>query len=67
MLKERKGYRPLHMLADEIGCSVPLLSLVLNGQRAAGPKILKFLGLERVKTQMVYRKSNGRGAKKNGA
>jgi hypothetical protein len=61
MLNEIKGDRPAHELAKQIGCSEALLSFVLTGKRLAGPTILKFLGLERVKTEVTYRKRNGSG------
>jgi hypothetical protein len=66
MLEELKGERTLRELADQVGCSQTLLSFVLNRKRDAGPKILKFLGLERVKPQVSYRKRNGR-SRKNGS
>ena len=67
MLNEVKGERTLRELADQIGCSQALLSFVLNRKREAGPKILKFLGLERVKAEPSYRKANGTKRGKRGA
>jgi hypothetical protein len=66
LLNQKKGHRPLRELAAEIGISVPFLSYVLNRQRDPGPKVLKFLGIERTET-VVYRKINGRGSRKNGS
>ena len=64
MLKEVQGERTLRELADQVGCSQTLLSFVLNRKRDAGPKILRFLGLERVRPPVSYRK-RGRKAKAN--
>ena len=56
MLKERMGDRSLRALAREIPCSAPYLSDVLNGNRAAGPLILAFLGLEKQRPEVAYKK-----------
>ena len=56
MLTERKRDRPLRFLAREIGCSVAYLSYVLNRQREPGPRILNYLGLERIQPPPTYRK-----------
>ena len=56
MLKERMGTRSLRALAREIPCSAPYLSDILNGNRQAGPKILDFLGLEKRKPEVTYKK-----------
>jgi hypothetical protein len=58
MLCALRDDAPLHVLAKEIGCSKAYLSYVLNGHRAPGPKVLAYLGLERVQST-VYRKRRG--------
>lgn len=60
LLKERMKGRSMRALAREIPCSAPYLSDVMNGNRAAGPKILEYLGLEKLKTPVVYKKVNGK-------
>jgi len=52
--------RSLRSLAREIPCSAPYLSDILNGNRAAGPKILDYLGIQRVDMPVVYKKANGK-------
>jgi hypothetical protein len=65
LLKQRQGNRSLRALAREIPCSAPYLSDVYNGNRLAGPKLLRFLGIEK---EVTFRKVNGRTAvKANGA
>lgn len=61
LLKERMAGRSLRALAREIDCSAPYLSDIFNGNRKAGPKILRYLGIEQIKAQVSYRKINGTG------
>lgn len=56
MLAKKRGARPWRELAAEIGCSAAYLSDVINGRREPGPKILDFLGLERV---LVKKRNKG--------
>jgi len=57
MLNKRKGELSVRALAKQIPCSAAYLSDVLRGQRTPGPKILKFLGLERQEeVNITYRK-----------
>jgi len=51
----RKGQRErsLRAYAKEIGVSAPYLSDVLRGNRNAGPKILRFFGLQQRKLVTV--------------
>lgn len=56
MLAKKRGARPWRELAAEIGCSAAYLSDVINGRRDPGPKILDFLGLERV---LVKKRNKG--------
>jgi hypothetical protein len=70
LLRDRMKGRSLRALAREIPCSAPYLSDILNGNRAAGPKILAFLGLTKVETPVTYMKVNGNGkhkGKRNGS
>jgi hypothetical protein len=46
-------------LAAQIPCSEPYIAMVLNGHREPGPKVLEFLGLERVTRVSYRRKRNG--------
>ena len=62
MLKEKQGDRSIRQFAKKIGCSHAYLAYVLKGERPAGPKILKYLNLERilvprkpVKRKVIYR------------
>ena len=48
MLEQKRGTRTWKALAAEMQCSAAYLSDVLNGRRDPGPKILEYLGLERV-------------------
>lgn len=58
LLKERQRGQSLRSLAKQIPCSAAYLSDVFRGQRAPGPKILKFLGLEsRKEPEVVYRRA----------
>jgi hypothetical protein len=57
LLKERMKGRSMRALAREIPCSAPYLSDVLNGNRPAGPKILHYLGLERLHRPVLYKKA----------
>ena len=45
-LEKRRGGRTWKDLAKEIGCTPPLLSMVLNGKRTPPRRILEFLGIE---------------------
>jgi DNA-binding transcriptional regulator YdaS (Cro superfamily) len=57
MLLSRLNGRTAASLAKEIGISEPLLSQVLSGKRRVGPKILRYLNLERrIVTQVTYRR-----------
>jgi hypothetical protein len=56
LLREKMRGKSLRAFAKEIPCSAPYLCDVLKGNRAAGPRILAYLGLERVPTQVVYKK-----------
>ncbi len=58
LLKERMKGRSMRALAREIPCSAPYLSDVLNGNRPAGPKILDYLGIERLAEPIIYRKKD---------
>jgi transcriptional regulator with XRE-family HTH domain len=51
-------------LAQEIGVSAAYLSMVRRGSKPVGPKVLRFLGIEK---QVTFRKINGRKGHKNGA
>lgn len=60
MLKKRQGTQSLRTLAKQIPCSAAYLSDVLRGQRAPGPRILNFLGIERNhEVTITYRKRKG--------
>jgi hypothetical protein len=56
MLRERKKGKSLRTLAKEIPCSAPYLCDVLKGNRAAGPRILAYLGLERIAAPVAYKR-----------
>lgn len=58
LLRKRMEGRSLRALAREIPCSAPYLSDIFNGNRPAGPKILKYLGIEKAIT--YKRAKNGR-------
>ena len=47
-LRARLKGRKQKDLAAELGVSEPFLSMVLNGKKAPGPKILKAIGLKRL-------------------
>lgn len=66
MLKARMVGKSLRAIAREIGCSAPYVSDVLKGYRPAGPKVLAFLGLEKIKSEVFYRKTNGHAKPKRG-
>ena len=57
LLKQRMEGRSLRDLAKAIPCSPAYLSDVMNGNRPPGPKILTFLGLQRIKPQVIYKKA----------
>lgn len=59
LLQERMRGRSMRDLAREIPCSPAYLSDIFNGNRPIGPKILRYLGLEKVQTY-VYRKPTRR-------
>lgn len=61
LLRERKGKRSLRHLGKEIGVSAMFLSHVLRGLRHPGPKILKWLGLEK---RVVYEAAPDRRKKR---
>lgn len=64
MLKGRMHGKSLRTLAKEIPCSAAYLSDVMNSKRAAGPRILGFLGVRReTETRVTYRRVNGRARK----
>jgi transcriptional regulator with XRE-family HTH domain len=63
-LKELVESSSQALMAEQLGVTQQYISAVLTGVRPPGKKLLKWLGFER---QVTYRKSNGRGAKKNGA
>ncbi len=50
MLAARRGDRTLKAFAAEVNCSEAYLCMVLNKKREPGPRVLKFLGLARVKS-----------------
>jgi hypothetical protein len=60
LLKERMQGRSLRALSREIPCSAPYLSDIMNGNRKAGPKILAYLGLERLEAPIEYKRVRGR-------
>ena len=51
---------PAYKLADKIGVSPQYLSMVINGKKPIGPKILEFLGYEKSITYRKNGKTNGR-------
>lgn len=53
LLCEKQGNRSLREYAKEIDCSVAYLSDVILGNRNPGPKILKFLNIQRTKTVTI--------------
>ncbi len=57
LAQERDALGTAKALADRIGVSTAYLSDVFLGHRTPGPKILAFLGIERV---VVYRKLKGK-------
>jgi transcriptional regulator with XRE-family HTH domain len=59
MLQKKLRGRSQLDLAKEIGCSETYVSLVLSGERDPGPRILEYLGLEKVTGPVSYRKKNG--------
>ena len=63
LLRSRLTGKSMRALAREIPCSAPYLSDVLNGNRAPGPRILAYLGLEKQPVPAIYRKArkSGRG------
>lgn len=59
MLQDKMIGRSLRALAREAGISAAYLSDIIRGQRSAGPKVLDFLGLERIvgaRRNIQYRK-----------
>jgi len=56
LLKAKKDGKSLRGMAREMGISAMYLHQVLNGKRGPGPKILAYLGLERVEVAPSYRK-----------
>ncbi len=65
LLRSRMTGKSLRALAREIPCSAPYLSDVLNGNRAPGPRILAYLGLEKEKGPVIYRKVRRRAVVKS--
>lgn len=59
LLKERQFGLSLRQYARQIGISAPYLSDVYRGNRRPGPKILKYLGLEKIATPVTYKRANG--------
>lgn len=50
ILEKRRGVRSIRELAAELKCSPTFVSDVLRGTRPPTPKLLKKIGLQRVKT-----------------
>lgn len=60
-LRALQGTRTQYEFAKELGCSVPMLSLVYRGLRQPGPKLLAPLGLERhINRTTTYRRTRSR-------
>lgn len=47
MLRARRKGRTLKAFSEEIGCTEGYLSLLLNGHREPGAKIMEYLGLKK--------------------
>ena len=56
MLKEKQGDRSIRQFAKKIGCSHAYLAYVMKGERPPGPKILKYLGLQKIKLKPIKRR-----------
>jgi hypothetical protein len=57
LLEAKKGAKTLKWLADDIGSiSVTYLSYVLRRMRPPGPRVLRYLGLEKIQQPPLYRK-----------
>jgi transcriptional regulator with XRE-family HTH domain len=61
LLESRKDGKSLRKLAGEIGISATYLHEILKGQKPVGPKVLAWLGLERM--PVSYRKMPARRGK----
>jgi hypothetical protein len=57
LLAQKKGDHSLQWLTTQIGdVSKAYLSYVLRRQRPPGPKILNYLGIEKIEQPPIYRK-----------
>ena len=56
LLRDRMKGKTMRELAREIPCSAPYLSDIFNGNRAPGPKILTYLGIEKRTGPEIYRR-----------
>jgi hypothetical protein len=63
LLEMRIGLTSAARLAEELGVSQAYLSMVRHGKKPLGPKILRYLGIER---QITYRQVNGQSSTKRG-
>jgi hypothetical protein len=59
LLKEQMNGQSLRSLARKMHISAAYLSTVMLRKKAPGPKILKYLGLEKIELPKVYREKDG--------
>ncbi len=58
MLLRRMEKKSMRQVAEDLGVSPATISLVLSGERRAGPKLLKALGLQReIHVEITYSKT----------
>ena len=55
MLRDKRGDRTQRQLADEIGVTEGHISRIMNDRDDPGPKVLKYLGLRKLRTDPQYK------------
>ena len=56
LMKRKQGTRTMRGFSRDLGLSVAYLSDFYHGRRMPGPAILKHLGVEKVETELMYRR-----------
>lgn len=56
LMKRKQGNRTMRGFSRDLGLSVAYLSDFYHGRRLPGPKILNHLGMDKVETELMYRK-----------